>query len=548
VLEENERLKKQVESLQLKEAQNQPSPTTSQSSYDDTPTSAPAAQSETAEPAAERSWKKKLNQSRVVRESGETAPQRPESFNEEVSEDSASKHKSSERAWKTKTRTSNAGEQKKPPNPMGSVRHRRVTDLSLPPRERVVCEILETEMDYVADLETIVNIFLNPLRKEQIASPEDLIGIFSNVEFILIVNQQLRDELQQNGGKNIGQTFLKRKDHLRVYATYCSNQQTSIDITQRLLKKDKDKKLESFLQYTYARPECQNLDFNSFMIKPIQRICKYPLLMKELLKQTDPSHEEYQQTKDALQALEDLLSQINEKKRDAESVQKVIELTKLLVGAEGHKLVEPTRRYIKEGELSFYKSNKKEKEKKEKEGYFFLFNDVFILAKKKGSKFKMIAFISLKTADIRLAVTYEKPCFELINTADNTVWPLIMSSQDLLVAFMGEVQTLIEKEQSRGSLRQSVKTQKLDDTITFECEYTEKKTVQMNRNTFTYEDLYYAIADQFGVQAITIMYGGYYIGSQQDVDSILAEGKSHYNLLIYDYYDYSQTEEGQYQQ
>ena len=96
-----------------------------------------------------------------------------------------------------------------------------------------------------------------------------------------------------------------QKDYLRVYSTYCSNQQTSHDIMQKLLKKEK--KFESFLQYTYARPECQGLDLGSFMIKPIQRICKYPLLMKELLKQTDAAHEEYQQTKDALQAIEDLV-------------------------------------------------------------------------------------------------------------------------------------------------------------------------------------------------------------------------------------------------
>ena len=85
--------------------------------------------------------------------------------------------------------------------------------------------------------------------------------------------------------------------------------------------------------------------------------------------------------------------------------------------------------------------------------------------------------------------------------------------------------------------------------ITFECEYTEKKSVYMNRDKFTYEDLYYAIADQFGVQAITIMYGENYVYSQQDLDSILAEGKSFYQVLIYDYYDYSNSyDESQYQQ
>ena len=39
--------------------------------------------------------------------------------------------------------------------------------------------------------------------------------------------------------------------------------------------------------------EFRFLDFDSFIVKPIQRLPKYVLLLKDLLKHTDPTHPDY---------------------------------------------------------------------------------------------------------------------------------------------------------------------------------------------------------------------------------------------------------------
>ncbi len=46
-------------------------------------------------------------------------------------------------------------------------------------------------------------------------------------------------------------------------------------------------------QEAQLKPEARRLDIESFLIKPLQRLCRYPLLLKELLKQTDETHPDH---------------------------------------------------------------------------------------------------------------------------------------------------------------------------------------------------------------------------------------------------------------
>jgi hypothetical protein len=64
----------------------------------------------------------------------------------------------------------------------------------------------------------------------------------------------------------------------KFYAVYCSNQP---NIRARLQEYTADNTaFESFLKKCFWAPQCRKLDFESFLIKPLQRLCKYPLLLK----------------------------------------------------------------------------------------------------------------------------------------------------------------------------------------------------------------------------------------------------------------------------
>ncbi|XP_015687037.1 rho guanine nucleotide exchange factor 38-like [Protobothrops mucrosquamatus] len=64
------------------------------------------------------------------------------------------------------------------------------------------------------------------------------------------------------------------------------------------------------------------LDMGSLMIKPIQRVMKYPLLLCELLNATPRSHPDHKALQDALVAMKDMNMNINELKRRKDIVLK----------------------------------------------------------------------------------------------------------------------------------------------------------------------------------------------------------------------------------
>jgi hypothetical protein len=92
------------------------------------------------------------------------------------------------------------------------------------------------------------------------------------------------------------------------------------------------------------------------------------MLLEALIKYTDASHRDYKDLQTALQKVGEICDQVNEKIRFAENAHKVVEVQIMLgTSYEGH-LVEPTRRFIHQGEL--YKVSRHAVQKR---FFFFLF-------------------------------------------------------------------------------------------------------------------------------------------------------------------------------
>jgi hypothetical protein len=70
------------------------------------------------------------------------------------------------------------------------------------------------------------------------------------------------------------------------------------------------------------------------LIVLVQRVCKYPLLLREMIKTTpeDKYPAEFQQLTDAFSRIDDVLTYINEKKRDTEMAYKVKQIAKQMSG------------------------------------------------------------------------------------------------------------------------------------------------------------------------------------------------------------------------
>ncbi len=79
-------------------------------------------------------------------------------------------------------------------------------------RNLVINEIINTERDYVKDLQIIMDQFRNPLKEEGILSEEELRDIFSNINLLIKVNTELLDDIfvrvKETKGDQLGQSFI----------------------------------------------------------------------------------------------------------------------------------------------------------------------------------------------------------------------------------------------------------------------------------------------------------------------------------------------------
>ena len=67
------------------------------------------------------------------------------------------------------------------------------------------------------------------------------------------------------------------------------------------------------------------IPLEGFLLTPVQKICKYPLQLKELLKYTRAEHPDYNLLQKALESMKQIAVLINERKRKMESIEKLAE-------------------------------------------------------------------------------------------------------------------------------------------------------------------------------------------------------------------------------
>jgi len=253
-------------------------------------------------------------------------------------------------------------------------------------RRKCLLEIFETEKGYIEDLETLINVFIFPMRTMAILDENHLYKIFSNVEVLINTNVEMLAQLEkqmettQTGDDVlIGTVFTQLADYFKMYKVYCANQQTSLNTVETLIKKHTQFKKKLDVCHTDAR--CRGLFLQSFLIKPIQRVCKYPLLLRELIKYTPETHPDWEALQSAFSKINSVVADINEAQRQAEGLQRILDLQKMIDGIDS--LVSPGRNYVKEGELTTYKSAKSKSGEKR---HVFFFTDLILLTIKRGEK------------------------------------------------------------------------------------------------------------------------------------------------------------------
>ncbi|XP_047655170.1 rho guanine nucleotide exchange factor 38 [Phacochoerus africanus] len=200
-------------------------------------------------------------------------------------------------------------------------------------RSKIIKELIQTERDYLNDLELCVKEVIQPLRNKQI-DRLDVDSLFSNIESVHQISAKLLSLLEEAttdvepAMQVIGEVFLQIKGPLEdIYKIYCYQHDEAHSVLESYEKEEELKQHLSLciqsLKKIYMQEGKPNLlDMGSLMIKPIQRVMKYPLLLCELRNSTPRSHPDFKALEDAFAAVKDINININELKRRKDLVLK----------------------------------------------------------------------------------------------------------------------------------------------------------------------------------------------------------------------------------
>uniref|UniRef100_A0A4W3J4E6 MCF.2 cell line derived transforming sequence n=1 Tax=Callorhinchus milii TaxID=7868 RepID=A0A4W3J4E6_CALMI len=178
--------------------------------------------------------------------------------------------------------------------------------------KHVINELIETERVYVEELHTILQGYRvemdNPsmlhLLPSALQNKKEI--LFGNMSEIHDFHSRMFLHDLQNcieTPEKVGLCFLARKANFQMYVKYCQNKPRS----ETLWRQCSD---SVFFQ------ECQRkldhkLGLDSYLLKPIQRLTKYQLLLKELLKFSN-NGDGIQELQEALEAMLNLLKSVND--------------------------------------------------------------------------------------------------------------------------------------------------------------------------------------------------------------------------------------------
>ncbi|XP_030213789.1 phosphatidylinositol 3,4,5-trisphosphate-dependent Rac exchanger 1 protein isoform X3 [Gadus morhua] len=251
----------------------------------------------------------------------------------------------------------------------------------------VLNEILNTERAYVRTLLFLQSAFLQRIRQtsedQQCLTPEQVKVLFSNMEDILDLHRALLSMLESclqpepHPQHALGHVFLLYKGKFSVYGEYCSNHEKALKM---LMELNKVPNIRTFLLHCMllGGKKSTDIPLEGYLLNPIQRICKYPLLLKELLKRTPKKHVDYPAVEEALQTMKAVCSNINETKRQMEKLEALEQLQSHIEGWEGTNLTDISTELLLHGNLLKISAGNIQ------ERVFFLFDNLLVYCKRKS--------------------------------------------------------------------------------------------------------------------------------------------------------------------
>ncbi|EFA78177.1 hypothetical protein PPL_08827 [Heterostelium album PN500] len=298
---------------------------------------------------------------------------------------------------------------------------------------RVVKELIETEADYLDDLYILINYYKNSMielsqHPSMSIKNEDINYVFSNVDELYVINLRLFNSLLEiipnmeniNNYPNVDEIFFKHTNALQRYVTYLSNQE---QCNKQLVSWENNSQLSSILTHIKSLPGVKNQNISSYVIKPVQRLCKYPLLLRELKNTVPEENEHYRAFERAAKLMEKIVSDINGKIKNEEKINEIRDL----IGKEHDSLL-LKKTLLKEGKTKIFKKETG----KSQDATLYLLDDIIIVYKSSILQKNRVVTIYLSNLlDIRDIETKEiKSGFEILHLCKEQAYRQSFSAEN----------------------------------------------------------------------------------------------------------------------
>nr|KAF6373645.1 FYVE, RhoGEF and PH domain containing 6 [Pipistrellus kuhlii] len=187
------------------------------------------------------------------------------------------------------------------------------------------------------------------------------------------LNRDLLKELEERVSnwteqQRIADIFVKKGPYLKMYSMYIKEFDKNIALLDEQCKKNPG--FAAVVKEFEMSPRCANLALKHYLLKPVQRIPQYRLLLTDYLKNLLEDSRDYRDTQDALAVVIEVANHANDTMKQGDNFQKLMQIQYSLNGH--HEIVQPGRVFLKEGTLM--KLSRKDMQPR----VFFLFNDALL--------------------------------------------------------------------------------------------------------------------------------------------------------------------------
>ncbi|XP_045422701.1 spermatogenesis-associated protein 13 isoform X2 [Lemur catta] len=317
--------------------------------------------------------------------------------------------------------------------------HHRHSENKHQMRTNVIQEIMNTERVYIKHLKDICEGYIRQCRKHTgMFTVAQLATIFGNIEDIYKFQRKFLKDLEKQYNKEephlseIGSCFLQHQEGFAIYSEYCNNHPGACLELAQLMKQGK---YRHFFEACRLLQQMIDIAIDGFLLTPVQKICKYPLQLAELLKYTTQEHSDYNNIKAAYEAMKNVACLINERKRKLESIDKIARWQMSIVGWEGLDILDRSSELIHSGELT-----KITKQGKSQQRTFFLFDHQLVSCKKDLLRRDMLYYKGRMDMDEMELVDLEDGRDKDWNLSVKNAFKLVSKSSDEVHLFCAKKQ------------------------------------------------------------------------------------------------------------